>query len=59
MVAKLRTLIEVFLFFVEGYNRVIFILKDKYGKDLEIVKVYNKEILELLVIFGVDVKVIY
>ncbi|XP_022805993.1 uncharacterized protein LOC111343117 [Stylophora pistillata] len=33
--------------------------KDKYGKESEIVKAYNKEILELPVIFGVEVKAIH
>ena len=38
---------------------VISILKDKYGKDSEILKADNKEILELPVIFGVSVKKIH
>lgn len=37
---KVKKLIEGLLFFNEGYNRVKFILLDKYGKDLEIIKVY-------------------
>ena len=38
---------------------VISILKDKYGKDSEILKADNKEILELPVIFGVSVEKIH
>ena len=34
-------------FSVEGYNQAKAILKDKYGKESEIVKSYVKEILEL------------
>ena len=56
---KPRMSIEALPFSAEGYNRAVAILKDKYGKDSEIVKAYNKEILELPVISGVDVKAIH
>ena len=59
LAAKPRTSIEALPFSAEGYNRAISILKDNYGKDSEIVKAYNKEMLELPVIFGVDVKAIH
>ena len=48
--------IEALPFSAEGYNRAVAILKDKYGKDSEIVKAYNKEILELPVNSNVDEK---
>ena len=56
---KPRMSIEALPFSAEGYNRAVAILKDKYGKDSEIVKAYNKEILELPVISGVNVKAIH
>ena len=45
---KAKTCVESLPFSVEGYNRAKAILKDKYGKESEIVKSYVKEILELL-----------
>jgi len=51
--------VEALPFSTEGYSRAVAILKGKCGKDSEIVKAYNKEILELPVISGVDVKVIH
>ena len=56
---KLRMSVEALPFSAEGYNRAVAILKDKYGKDSEIMKAYNKEILDLPVISGVDVKAIH
>ena len=56
---KPRMSIEALPFSAEGYNRAVAILKDKYGKESEIVKAYNKEILELPSISGVDVKAIH
>lgn len=34
------------------------ILKEKFGKDLEIIKVYIKEIFELFIVIGINFKVI-
>ena len=56
---KLRMSIEALPFSAERYNRAVAILKDKYEKESEIVKAYNKEILELPSISGVDVKAIH
>ena len=56
---KPRMSIEALPFSTEGYNRAVAILKDKYEKESEIVKAYNKEILELPSISGVDVKAIH
>ena len=56
---KPRMSIEALPFSAEGYNRAVAILKDEYGKDSEIVKAYNKEILELPVTSDVDVKEIH
>ena len=56
---KQRMSIEALPFSTEGYNRAVAILKDKYEKESEIVKAYNKEILELPSISGVDVKAIH
>jgi len=44
---KAKTCVESLPFSVEGYNRAKAILKDKYGKESEIVKSYVREILEL------------
>lgn len=51
-------MIEVLFFIVEGYNCVKSILKEKFGKDLEIIKVYIKEIFELFIVIGINFKVI-
>ena len=59
LVPKARASVEALPFSSEGYMRAISILKDKYGKDSGIVKAYNKEILELPVISGVNVKNIH
>ena len=56
---KPRMSIEALPFSAEGYNRAVAIVKDKYGKDSEIVKTYNKEILELPVISSVYVNAIH
>ena len=56
---KVKASIEGLPFSSEGYTRAKNILKDKYGKESEIVKAYNKEILELPVISGVNVKKIH
>ena len=53
---KVRASIEALPFTPEGYLRALSILKDKYGKESEIVKAYNKEIWELPVISGVNAK---
>lgn len=44
---KVKRAIEALPFTAEGYNRAISILKDRFGKESEIVKTYVKEILEL------------
>lgn len=49
---KVRRIIEVLFFMFEGYNCVKSILIEKYGKELEIVKVYIKEILEFFFILN-------
>ncbi|XP_068738114.1 uncharacterized protein [Montipora capricornis] len=56
---KLRMSIEALPFSAEGYNRAVAILKDTYGKDSEIVKAYNKEIVALPVFSGVHLKAIH
>ena len=45
--AKVRKTVEALPHSVEGYNRAVSILKDRFGKQSEIVKAYVKEILEL------------
>ena len=44
---KVKRCFEALPFTSEGYNRAKAILKDKYGKEPEIVNSYVKEILEL------------
>ena len=44
---KAKRAIEALPFTAEGYNRAISILKDRFGKESEIVKTYVKEILDL------------
>lgn len=56
---KVRRIIEVLLYLVEGYNWVLLIFKDWFGKYSEIVKVYVKEIFELFYIFIGNFKRIY
>lgn len=51
---KVSYVIEVLVFIVEGYNCVKSILKKKFGKDFEIVKVYIKEMLDLLMVVCVN-----
>ena len=50
--------IEALPFTAEGYNRAKSILKEKFGKDTEIIKVYTKEILELPTVTGANPKAI-
>ena len=45
-------------FTAEGYNRAKSILKEKFGKDSEIIKAYTKEILELPTLTGTNPKAI-
>ena len=44
---KAKRAVEALPFTAEGYNRAVSILKDRFGKESEIVKTYVKEILEL------------
>ena len=50
--------IEALPFTAEGYNRVKTILKERFGKDSEIIKGYTKEILELPTLTGTNPKAI-
>ena len=50
--------IEALPFTAEGYNREKSILKEKFGKDSEIIKAYTKEILELPTLTGTNPKAI-
>ena len=50
--------IEALPFTAEGYNRAKSILKEKFGKDSEIIKAYTKEILELPTLTGTNPKAI-
>ena len=50
--------IEALTSTAEGYNRAKSILKEKFGKDSEIIKAYTKEILELPTLTGTDPKAI-
>ncbi|XP_028414393.1 uncharacterized protein LOC114537543 [Dendronephthya gigantea] len=56
---KVRQTIEALPFHSEGYNRAISILKDKFGKESEIVKSYSREILGLPTIQSTDHKKIH
>ncbi|CAB4002690.1 Hypothetical predicted protein [Paramuricea clavata] len=44
---KVRKAVQALPYSAEGYNRAVAILKERYGKEREIVKAYVKEILEL------------
>ena len=44
---KAKKAIEALPYNAEGYNRAVAILKDRFGKDSEVVKAYVKEILDL------------
>ena len=44
---KVRKAVEALPYSSEGYNRAVAILKERYGKEREIVKAYVKEIFEL------------
>lgn len=48
--------VEALPFTTEGYNRAKSILKEKYGKDSEIIKAYTKQIFDLPTIPNVNVK---
>ena len=50
--------IEALPFTAEGYNRAKSILKEKFGKDSEIIKAYTKEILELPTLTSTNPKAI-
>lgn len=45
--ARVRKIVEALPRIAEGYNRALSILKDRFGKESETVKVYVKEILDL------------
>ena len=51
---KVKGTIEALPFTVEGYNRTKSILKEKFGKDSEIIKAYTSEILGLPTITGAN-----
>ena len=51
---KVKRTIEALPFTVEGYNRAKSILKEKFGKDSEIIKAYTSEILGLPTITGAN-----
>ena len=44
---KVRRAVEALPYTPEGYNRAKAILKDRYGKNSEIIKAYVKEIVDL------------
>ena len=50
--------IEALRFTAEGYNHAKSILKEKFGKALEIIKAYMKEIFELPIMTGTNPKAI-
>ena len=56
---KAKKTIEALPHSSEGYNRATAILKDRFGKDCEIVKCFVKEIMELPHIPTADVKKIH
>ena len=56
---KVRKTVEALPFTNEGYDRAKSILKDKYGKDWEIVKTYTKQIFDLPTIPNVNTKRIH
>ena len=47
LTSKVKRTVEALPYTSEGYNRAKAILKDRYGKDSEIVKAYVKEIMDL------------
>lgn len=51
---KVKIIVEVLLFIVEGYNRVKLLLLSNYGKEFEVIKVYVKEIMVFFVIISVN-----
>ena len=50
LVPNVRKMVEALPFTPEGYNRAKSLLKDKFSKESEIVKVYTCKILGLLTI---------
>lgn len=56
---KVKKIVEGLLYIVEGYNCVVFIFKDRFGKEGEIVNVYVKELFDLFYIFILNVRKIY
>ena len=56
---KAKRAIEALPFTAEGYNRAISILKDRFGKESEIVKTYVKEIFDLPYTATLDPKKIH
>ena len=59
MYEKARKTIEALPHTAEGYNRATAILKDRFGKECEIVKCFVKEIMELPHIPTANVKKIH
>jgi hypothetical protein len=55
---KVRRDVESLPFTSEGYNRAKAILREKYGKESEIVKAYSKKILDLPLITSNNAKMI-
>ena len=45
--SRVKRCLEALPFTPEGYNRAKAVLKDKYGKESEIIKCYVKEIIDL------------
>ena len=54
--SNIRREVESLPFIPEGYNRAKLILKEKYGKESEVVKVYLNEVLSLPDISSADAK---
>ena len=57
--AKVRRTVQALPLTPEGYNRAKSILQDKYGKELEIVKAYTREILDLPTVYNSNPKKIH
>ena len=53
---KIKHIIDSLPFTAEGYNRAKSILKDRYGKESEIIKSYVKDIMDLPYIHGTNPK---
>ena len=56
---KVKRSVEALPFTSEGYNRATSILEERYGKESEIIKAYNKQIFDLPTIPNVNVKRIH